>query len=144
MPQFSLLDLKPEGHTFRDTTGEIYQVPTARLFGTDAYGRLTWLQTNLPAALKELADAPDGETMAAVTQVDQVVNQFFQMLVPDMPEPRVHQLALADKLGFINWWQQEEQKAAPQSGGAQAGKPVTRGRRSPASAASTTSRPPKS
>ena len=144
MSQFSLLDIKPTPHTFRDQGGEIYEVPTARMFGTNAFGSLTRLQAQLPQALKELqAAADDAAALPALTLLDQTVNDFFRMLVPQMPLDRVYELGLYDKLAFIQWWQQQDQQALP-LGEAQAGRPVIRGRRSPASSASTTSRPSKS
>lgn len=145
MGQFSLLDIKPKPHTFRDQDGQVYEVPTARMFGTNAFGRLTWLQEQLPSVLQELkAASSEDATLPAITLLDQTVNEFFRMLVPDMPPDRVFSLGLHDKLQFIQWWQKEERRAAAPVGEAQAGQPVIRGRRSPASAASTTARPKKS
>lgn len=147
MGQFSLLDIKPKPHTFRDQDGSVYEVPTARMFGTNAFGRLTWLQEQLPSVLQELKAADnEAATLPAVTLLDQTVNEFFRMLVPSMPPDRVFELGLYDKLQFIQWWQKQEQRtAAPVPlGEATAGQPVTRGRRSPALSASTNSRPKKS
>jgi hypothetical protein len=145
MSQFNLLDIKPKPHTFRDQGGEIYEVPTARMFGTNAFGSLTRLQGQLPEALQELKDAKDDEAqLPALALLDQTVNDFFRMLVPDMPLDRVFSLGLYDKLQFIQWWQQQEQRTAVPTGEARAGQPVTRGRRSPASQGSTTARPKKS
>lgn len=145
MSQFSLLDIKPTPHTFRDQGGEVYDVPTARMFGTNAFGRMTWLQEQLPAALAELQGSDGDQTLLpAVTQLDQVVNEFFHLLVPAMPLDRVYELGLYDKLQFIQWWQQQERKTAAPVGEARAGLHQTQGRRSPASAASTTKRPRKS
>jgi hypothetical protein len=147
MGQFSLLDIKPKPHTFRDQDGAIYEVPTARMFGTNAFGRLTWLQEQLPNVLAELKAAESEDaTLPAITLLDQTVNEFFRMLVPDMPPDRVFSLGLHDKLQFIQWWQKQEQKASPQvaPGEATAVGKVTRGRRSPALSASTNSRPKKS
>ena len=145
MPQFSLLDIKPKPHTFRDQDGQIYEVPTARMFGTNAFGSLTRLQAQLPEALAELTEAEDDDAqLPALALLDQTVNEFFHMLVPSMPLDRVYELGLHDKLAFIGWWQQQEQRTGAPVGEAQAGRPVIRGRRSPASAASTSSRPPKS
>lgn len=145
MGQFSLLDIKPKPHTFRDQDGQIYEVPTARMFGTSAFGSLTRLQEQLPQALAELKQSKDEDAaLPALTLLDQTVNDFFRMLVPEMPLDRVFSLGLYDKLAFIQWWQQQEQRTTAPVGGAQAGGPVIRGRRSPASAASTKSRPKQS
>lgn len=146
MGQFSLLDIKPTPHTFRDQDGQIYEVPTARMFGTNAFGQLTRLQAQLPEVLAELKQAEsDDARLPAVTLLDQTVNDFFRMLIPEMPLDRVFSLGLYDKLQFIQWWQQQEARTTAPVGEAQAGRPVIRGRRSPASAASTkVSRPKKS
>lgn len=145
MGQFSLLDITPKPHTFRDQDGQIYEVPTARMFGTNAFGQLTRLQAQLPEALSELQAADsDAAQLPAITLLDQTVNDFFHMLVPGMPLDRVYELGLYDKLQFIQWWEKEERKGQPPVGEARAGRPVIRGRRSPASAASTTARPRKS
>jgi hypothetical protein len=145
MASFSLLDIKPKPHTFRDQDGAVYEVPTARMFGTNAFGSLTRLQAQLPEAMAELEAAKnDDDALPAVTLLDQTVNDFFHMLVPTMPLDRVYELSLYDKLRFIQWWEKEERRQAVPVGEAQAGRAVTRGRRSPASAASTTARPKKS
>lgn len=145
MGQFSLLDIKPKPHTFRDQDGQIYEVPTARMFGTNAFGQLTRLQAQLPEVLSELRQADDDDArLPAVTLLDQTVNDFFRMLVPEMPPDRVFSLGLHDKLQFIQWWQKEEARTQIPVGETQAVGKVTRGRRSPASAASTTKRPKQS
>jgi hypothetical protein len=143
MAQYTLLDLTPQGHSFRDTDGLTYDVPTARMFGTLQFGRLHHLQAELPAALAEIREVGDDEErmIPAVQRLDQVVNEFFRMLAPKMPPDRVYEIPLQDKIGFIEWWQREEEKirAGQPTGEAQAGQPVSRGRRSPASSRSTKS-----
>lgn len=144
MAQFSLLDTIPKPHTFRDTDGQVYDVPTARMFGTIQFGRMEYLQAELPAALTEIreAGAGDEERMyPAVKRLDQVVNEFFGMLVPSLPLDRVYTIPLPDKIAFINWWKAEEEKAQQPAGEARAGQRVNRGRRSPASSTRTKSTP---
>lgn len=138
MAQFNMLERRPVAHTFRDTDGAVYEVRTARMFGTNAYARLAWLQSELPDAMEELqnSEGDDEKILPAARRLDQVVNEFFQMLAPDMPLDRVYELALADKLLFIQWWQQEEQKTTPR-GEAVTARPI-RGKRSRGSSSTAT------
>ena len=142
MAEFSLLNLLPAGHTFRDAEGTVFDVMTARLFGTLQFGRLVYLESELPAAMQDIRAAKGDDTLMipAVQRLDQVVNEFFQMLVPRMPLDRVYEIPLQDKTSFIEWWQQEEEKIrrARPAGEQVAGKPI-RGRRSPASSTRTKS-----
>lgn len=141
MAQFTLL--VPKAHTFRDTDGQVYDVPTARMFGTTQFGRMEYLQGALPEAQNEIREVGDDEErlIPAVKRLDQVVNEFFGMLVPTLPLDRVYTIPLTDKIAFIGWWQQEEQKTQQPVGEATAGRPVSRGRRSPASSRSIKSTP---
>lgn len=140
MAQFSMLERVPAGHTFRDTDGQVYQVKSARMFGTTAYGRLLWLQDELPSAMQEVSASGGDEAalLPAVTRMDATVNEWMQLLIPELPIARIHEIPLESKVNFILWWQAEEQRAAPQ-GEARAAR-ATSGKRSRGSSSKATTR----
>lgn len=138
MAQFSLVDNEPKPHTFRDTDGLVYEVPTARMFGTRQFAELERLQAGFLEVRDELRSADEATMLPAAKRLDQVVNTFFQMLVPRMPPDRVYELAIVDKVAFIQWWQLQEAKTSTR-GEARAGKKTSRGRPLPASSTRTKS-----
>lgn len=142
MAQFDLVSIVQTPHTFRDRDGRTYEVPTAAMFSTIEIAKVTRLQHALPEAMTALGQK-DGDQAAAVTTLDQIVNEYFQMLVPTMPADRVQALAVGEKAAFIQWWQAEETPKGTPPPNRAAGKRVSRGKRSPASVGSTPASAPK-
>ncbi len=71
--------------------------------------------------------------------MEDVVNKMIQVLIPDLPADRLKAFTFSYKAGFLDWWRKKNAPApGADAGEVQAGKPI-RGRRSPASAASTDS-----
>lgn len=138
MATYSLMDIIPEPHRFKDADETVYDVPTGAMFSTQQLKKLEQLEHDLPEALAawHRGEAP-GPT---VMRLDQVLNDFFSLLVPKMPAPRIEELSIEHKIHFIGWWQAEEQKKAPPPGEAQADQRPSRGRRSPASSSPATTR----
>lgn len=131
MANYSLADLIPEPHRFTDTDGAVYDVPTAEMFSTANLKRIAQMERELPEVLGTWRQAPD--LQEGVIRLDQLVNDFFQTLVPDMPVERVEAIGINQKVHFIQWWQKEEGAKAPPIPPAAAGQRLIRGRRSPAS-----------
>lgn len=136
MAQFDLTSIVQTPHIFRDRDGRAYEVPTAAMFSTLEIAKVTRLQHALPEAMKALGEK-DGDQAAAVTALDQVVNEYFQMLVPSLSPERIQSIAIAEKAAFIQWWQREETPKDAPPPNRTAGKRVSRGKRSPASSGST-------
>ena len=148
---FSLASLVPEGPTFTDDgkggDGQTYDVSLPADFDSYQYARMAELQEELPDRLLQIAALKEKgpEAAKAALALDQTVNDFFQLLIPDLPEARVKAIKLGHKLEFIKWWRQQVQqpKAADQQQAAARVGEVTgraktrRGKRSPDSSAST-------
>lgn len=143
MATFNLADLVPQSLTFRDIDGQTYEAKTAELFGPVEYAKLMRLRADMLIsfnALQAVQSDPAKEEELA-TEVERLADTLFGMIVPDFPVERRAKVAFGHKFRFLNWWKEQQQQAAP-AGEAQAGSAkATRGRRSPASSASTTSTP---
>jgi hypothetical protein len=140
---FNLADLIPEPMTFRDVDGTAYDAHTPEMFGAVDYARMTRLRTDMSAAFSALqvkqGNPEQAEQLAA--DLESIADRLIALIVPDLPAERRTAMAFGHKFRFLNWWKEQQQKAASageaQAGGAKA----IRGRRSPASSASTTSTP---
>jgi hypothetical protein len=144
MSVFELATLIPEPLTFVDTDGTRYDARPVSAFGAIDYARYERMQREATAALGALA-ARDTTTdkEAAARQLEQTTNDLILTIVPSLPMERIEQIAFAHKSQFLRWWQNEQPKPEVRAGEAKAGRPVTRGRRSPASAGSTRPSRPK-
>lgn len=149
---FNLSSLIPEGLTFIDDgaggDGTQYAVRLPAMFDSYEYAQMAKLQDELPGHLKKIASLGESgpEAAQAALVLDGVINDFMQLLIPDLPDERVKRIALGYKLEFIKWWKQQlpaQPKAADQAKAAQRlgevrGRAKTaRGKRSPDSSTST-------
>ena len=111
MAIYSLADLIPEPHTFKDQDGTSYDVPTGEMFSTSELKQLAQLERDMPEALATWKSTPD--LQEGVLHLDSLVNDFFGMLVREMPRERIEQIPINQKVGFIQWWQTQEGAKAP-------------------------------
>lgn len=139
---FDLADLVPEPMTMRDMDGTTYDVLGTELFGAVDYARLMRMRTDMAAAFSGL-QAKQGDQEAkerTAANLEQLADELIALLVPSLPAERRAAIPFAKKFRFLNWWKEQETKGQP-TGESKAVEKVIRGRRSPASSASTVSTP---
>jgi hypothetical protein len=134
MAQLDLASIVETPHTLRDTDGRIYDVPTAAMLSTIQIAQMRRLQQTLPEMMAAL-DTPGGDSSAAVVSLNQVVDEYVQLIAPTMPGERIAAMPVGKKVQIIKWWQDVETPKTPPK--ATASPRVIRGRRSRGSAAST-------
>lgn len=140
---FNLADLIPEPLTFRDTDGKTYEAHTAEMFGAVDYAKLMRLQQQMRTAfatLQATAGQKKGDTEGVAAQLEAMSDTLIAMIVPDLPPERLAAMAFGHKFRFLKWWQEQATAGQP-AGETKAAEKVIRGRRSPASSASTVSAP---
>lgn len=138
MSVFELAKLIPDPLTFVDADGTRYEALPVSALGAVDYARYTRMQREATVALSVLGSrdkAVDKE--AGARQLEHVTNELMQTIVPTLPADRIQAIAFGHKSQFLKWWQDEQPKSQVHAGEARAGKPVTQGQRSPASAGST-------
>lgn len=100
---FSLADLVPEPLYFVDNAvggdGTRYEVLTSELLSE----RDIATATRLDARIRQMQNDPAASLEA--------LNDYMQMLVPDMPRERVTAIPMAFKVRFMTWWSQKQQDA---------------------------------
>lgn len=111
MATYSLADLIPEPHIFKDQDGTAYAVPTGEMLSTLELKQIAQLERDLPEALATWKSKPD--LQESVLYLDKLVNDYFGALVREMKPERIEHIPINQKVDFIRWWQTEEGAKAP-------------------------------
>lgn len=117
---FSLSSLVPDPSTFTDTDGKKYDVRTPKLLGAVDYAKINRLQRDLPKSLEKLTevDAEDVDAAErAAQEVDDHLNAFVKLLVPELPMERIRKIEFGYKTAFLDWWRSEQVSETPDAAG---------------------------
>jgi hypothetical protein len=141
---FRLSGVIPEPLTFTDDglggDGHTYDVKTAVMLSAADMAALDRIYADVTAyQVAPGADAAAG--LAAARLMEQRLDEYIQLLIPDLPPARLQAIPIGLKLQLVSWWRQEHPETAVGEAARATARRATQARRSPASAMSTADGP---
>lgn len=107
---YSLASAVPEQDSFTDRDGTRYDVQGAMDLSEIDYITMNRWQATIEEVQKNAKLEDPEEAARAMTSLLQAVNGFMKILIPGMPETRIGEMKLREKLDFIMWWQAQQPK----------------------------------
>ncbi len=107
---FDLASVIPEAMTFTDNAfggnGQAYVVRPAVQFSPSEHVVLRAMQNDI----NRVANEPEDGTDRGARIMERRTNEFFAMIVPDMPPERHEAIPYGYKSLFVGWWMKQAEE----------------------------------
>jgi len=120
MPKnLNFASLMPERATFTDIDGTVYEMVSRADFSAVSMAKATRLQKQLPTWIDRLQK--NAEDVRAAELLEKGITEMVSLAIIGLPQERLDAMTLGQKQMILDFWNEQQQAAAEQTGEAKAG-----------------------